>query len=738
MVFFGSYKKIEVRLQSPGRTYRRTFGVRALHAILWPPYVVGLALVTVVAGVFWVVSFLCHAVGLMVLWPPRTIARTVVRVWRWLLLDVEETIQNAPRRSRRFSEPQFAYGLLLFCVMAGSVFGLLKVGNLLAEGLHLKGQVLGQATLALSKLSQGKDRLEAENLEDAQSRFALAMNEFRSGSEALGTSNILVKTLVGTLPAGRDAQNLLLAGEAGSRAAVQMTTVLSDLKSVSINETGVHTGAKSMADISAEFETAKQSVTVAANAIRSVSPESVPLDKRQQFEKVQGQLGGLAVGLDTLSSGFKILLALTSGNKHVLVLLQNSNELRPTGGFLGTFGAFDLASGVVQKQTISSIYDLDGQLQTKYVPPLPLFAVNNRWFLRDANWFASFPESAETIIGFYEEEAHKTPDIVVAITPQVATRLLALTGPVALPAYGVSLDADNFIETTQVETSLYYDKAENKPKKMLSDFFPALLHKISTLPPSELPRLLGALTESLASKDVVFYARDGSLQQTFSALGFDGRISDSSRDYVSIVSANLGGTKTDLAMEQQVSLDSQIELDGSITNTLTILRHNPLPQVKGLENKDFMRVYVPLGSKLVSSKGFTYVDLDAKYGATGTVHPKVATWESATVKAVDSGMLVGEEAGKTFFGNWVSLEGGQRQTLELVYRLPYKLDAMDRQSLIVQKQPGALPYEFSYTVNIPGRKLLWATDETTAAASLVKKFDITRDRYFGTVLQMAE
>jgi hypothetical protein len=116
----------------------------------------------------------------------------------------------------------------------------------------------------------------------------------------------------------------------------------------------------------------------------------------------------------------------------------------------------------------------------------------------------------------------------------------------------------------------------------------------------------------------------------------------------------------------------------------------------------------------------------------------VAVWEGDAVKQVDSGTLVGEEAGKTFFGNWVNLEGGQRQTIELVYKLPFHLEVLDRHSITVQKQPGAISFPVNYTLAFSGRSLVWASEQAQAGSVFVKEFMVDRDRFAGVVLEKAE
>jgi hypothetical protein len=59
---------------------------------------------------------------------------------------------------------------------------------------------------------------------------------------------------------------------------------------------------------------------------------------------------------------------LLEGKKNYLILLQNQNELRPTGGFIGSFANFSINRGSIEKIKLTSIYDIDGQLLEKNCP----------------------------------------------------------------------------------------------------------------------------------------------------------------------------------------------------------------------------------------------------------------------------------------------------------------------------------------------------------------------------------
>ena len=50
------------------------------------------------------------------------------------------------------------------------------------------------------------------------------------------------------------------------------------------------------------------------------------------------------------------------GKRKYLVLFQNNMELRPGGGFIGSYGILEMENGVVKQFKVSDIYDADGKL----------------------------------------------------------------------------------------------------------------------------------------------------------------------------------------------------------------------------------------------------------------------------------------------------------------------------------------------------------------------------------------
>jgi hypothetical protein len=724
MKFWSIKNEPEFHLQSSPKNLRRDLGYfksffKFLGFLVKLPFVLGFLVGGAVVFVF--------------TWP----LNGGRRLFQLLKQDYAKTKQQwVIRKFRLFSKHQ-ARSLATVCLCAVLLLSVVGVNRLVGEGLLIKGRVLGQATLAVDNLKSGGEKIAEKNPEGAAGQFSEALDSLEKAQFELSSANVWIRLAVRLLPAGQDGTKLLEAGDSFSQVGKLSAKVLEKLNGVKFSENGLELKSGfSPADMEMMLQELSAKISAGLASLESVDAGSLPSEYREKFQEAKSLAVEVESVLPAVRNVFIVAKDFLGEEKHIVVFLQNSNELRATGGFVGTYGSLETRKGYITSRIISSIYDLDGQQKEVHLPPLPVLAVNDRWFLRDANWFFNFPDSAKVMSEFYQQTTGKTPDLVVAVTPEVVVRLLGLVGPVEMEKYNVTLDAENFIERTQVETSVEYDRGENKPKKMIADFFPIFLKRLSSLDNSGQGKVLQIVLDSFSSKAIQIFAKDEGTETALESLGWAGSLSPASRDYLAIVSSNLGGTKTDLSLLQNAKLESQVGQDGQIVNKLTLTRSNPLPDMVGLQNKSFVRIFVPKGSKLLNSSGFDAVNLDVKYDLPGKPHPAVALWEADAVKSVSSGMQVGLESGKTYFGSWVVLKGGESKTVTLEYELPFRLQDPDRVSLVVDKQAGAKAFTLDYTLAFQGRKAeAFGNSEGLEGRKLARQIIVDRARYVGLVLR---
>jgi hypothetical protein len=394
-----------------------------------------------------------------------------------------------------------------------------------------------------------------------------------------------------------------------------------------------------------------------------------------------------------------------------LLLFQNNSEIRATGGFIGTYGLLTLFQGEIKELFVDGIFNADGQLREKIIPPRPIQKISTAWSMHDANWFADFPTSAEKVAWFYEKTGGPTVDRVISLTPTVIERLLKITGPLDMPAYELTLTAENFVELIQYKVEVDYDKELNRPKKILADFAPVFIESLSQLSSSKRKEAVEVIFDCLKEKHILIYFKDSSLERLVAQEGWSGQILSTDKDYLSVVSSNINGYKTDRVVQETINHQTEIQPDGSIINTLTITRQHQGGQLEydwwNRVNANYLRVYLPLGSQLLSAQGQTieiyqppldYQKHDFK------TDPLVSAIESKMVIDSKTGTHIFEENGKTVFANWVYVSPGQTNTLIYKYKLPFKIDltkSTDSYSLLVQKQAGSLGSQFSHQLKFP-------------------------------------
>lgn len=611
----------------------------------------------------------------------------------------------------------------------------------LEAAFELKDQVLNSAQYGGRYLQQAAIDVKNHDLVSAQNKLVLAVRYFNRGQSDLNSQNVALGKIIGVMPQGQDANRLLKAAVLVAKTGQDMVAFQQAAGQLRLSAAGIvsqnENNGQILSLLSDKFNAAKSNLSQAADLITQVNAGVLPANYRNAFSALQNNLQTLKQAIESAGQIFSFAQNLIAGKKNILILFENNNELRPTGGFMGTFGNVEARDGQIQKINVSSIYDLDGQLDQVIQPPLPVVAVTNRWYLRDSNWFADFGASARKINEFYQKEGGKQPDVIIAMTPNLIVDWLKITGPIYLPKYGVELTADNFVEQTQAITTISDNMPTNSPKQMLADLVPVLLQKISSADKNELPRFVSALQDNLASKQIAIFAQDPGLENQIQSFNWGGNVSATDRDYLLLLDSNLGATKTNLNVSQNAKLTSTISNDGSVIDQLQITRTNNNPENRDTSNVSFLRIYVPLGSKLISAAGFNKRDLQYPNDINYQIDPDVYNWEKNSVTDNLTGTVIGQESGKTFFGNWVILNPGESTTTTLVYQLPFQLNDLDHFSLLVQKQIGSQNGDFSWTVDYQGRKILWKNFAGKGQATKRVESDIIIDKDYlqGLVLQ---
>lgn len=376
--------------------------------------------------------------------------------------------------------------------------------------------------------------------------------------------------------------------------------------------------------------------------------------------------------------------------KTYLLLFQNDKEIRPTGGFITAYAMLNLDRGQIQPTTSDDIYRLDERLlatcESKICPlkpPAPIVKylpevsgkVRTAWSMRDSNISPDLPSSAKEFERMFQLLGQGLPfDGVIYIDSQVVEELIAVTGPIDVFGTKYSSDVDKRCNCPNViyELESYAEiaaKGEQDRKAILGVLMQQILAKALGSEVEKIPQLLETLARLTSHKHIMFYMHDINLQDALSKLNWTGEIKEYGGDYLHINDSNFAGGKSNLYVEQQVIQEISIK-GGEVKKKITVEYKNPQPfgvWLNGI-NRDYVRFYVPRGSKLISSKG-----------------------SEDPVSTI-------EDLGKTVFEAFIQVRPQNTRKLEVEYEIPYQ--PKGEYNLMVQKQPGAK--DFTYKIKING------------------------------------
>lgn len=367
---------------------------------------------------------------------------------------------------------------------------------------------------------------------------------------------------------------------------------------------------------------------------------------------------------ESLNTIFSIVPEITTNEeKTFLLLFQNNNELRPGGGYIGSFGILRTKGEKVLAVDTHDTNIFDSGVQTKIASPFPMKELLNvsDWELRDSNWSPDFGVNALKAEELYHlEGGEEDIDGVIAISTKLLPSFLEITGPVQIAGFEGEYNTENAIEKLQYQVEKGYTEQgipEGKRKYIMKDLATAILAKAQKLSISEKRDLLIKIEKHLNEKDVMINLKDASTQEKIEKLGWDGKLKQAEKDFLMMVDANLASFKTDQVMKR--TFDYTVDFSREKPRATLDITYSHGGRLRNWYIKDYtsyLRIFVPNGSWLANSENLSQI----KYG---------------------------EEQGKKFFGGIVNVPLGTIKTVSFVYDLPESVTFEDYK-ILIQKQSG--------------------------------------------------
>lgn len=409
------------------------------------------------------------------------------------------------------------------------------------------------------------------------------------------------------------------------------------------------------------------------------------------------------------------------GPQTFLVLLLNNTELRPGGGFIGSYAVVQLDKAVphILKVEGTEILDYSGFPSTtlpQAPTPLTTYLKVPHWYFRDSNWSPDFASSSAVSLNLYRlerglEAEHITG--VIGVTATTLEELLKIAGPVTVG--GETFTADNVVEKLEYQVEYAYAKKGiefHDRKQILGDLVKIVVQKLGTDIFTHWKDYYALALRLLEQKFVVLYDVNPQDQAILRARQWSGEVPHfSGGDYLYWVDANLGALKTDAALKRELSYTLAPSGTSYVATVAMRYTHQGQHDWRTSRYLTYIRLFVPPGSQVI---GMTGIQKNA----------------AGVVTALPD---QGRELGRTWFGGFATIDPGTVGTVSFTFKLAPALTSAIRQgtyNLLVQKQIGTRGHALTLNLDF-GRRVLTAVPAVQGAAqSYQYTGDLSIDRDF--------
>jgi hypothetical protein len=621
--------------------------------------------------------------------------------------EIQQGTEKLPRMKRRIPWKILA--------VPGAIVGILLI-TLVSVGIMLL-PLRGVYLKALEVMKVGRETAVAVKGQDIGST-KMKLKETRAKLEDLQKEYKKVEYLTSVPLIGayiKDGQHAITAGFAGLTAgdkaieALEPNADLLGLKGKSTFVAGtaeerLQMAVKTMSALTPKIKEMADSVDTLRKELSAIDPNRYPEKFRGKEIRVKMK-SGIAVIEETANlfvNAQPLLMNLPSllgepKEKRYLILFQNDKEIRPTGGFITAYARFRIVRGKPILEKSEDIYTLDKAMKKKFDAPREILTFHKgvyTWNIRDSNLSPDFKLSMGQFEDMYNQTSGKEAiDGIIALDTHVLVEVLRILGPMEVYGKTFSAETDKRCDCPKAiyELEDYSTRPVGYVREDRKDIIGVLMQRILQMalgvsPSKYWGSLFQMLITEINQKHVLAYFHDADAQKAAENFNMAGRIMTASEtaallkykegewDYLHVNNSNMAGAKSNMFVSEKITKDTTVNPDGTITTKLTVDYKNPYPGSDcGLESgglclnaplRDWVRVFVPKGSKLIESKG--------------TQSPK------ETNKPVPMETL--SDLSKTYFEGFLIVNPMGTAKLELTYTSP--INATKGYNLLIQKQPG--------------------------------------------------
>lgn len=396
------------------------------------------------------------------------------------------------------------------------------------------------------------------------------------------------------------------------------------------------------------------------------------------------------------------------GRQSYLIMVQLSDELRPSGGLSLVFMRVDLVQG---RATRIEVIDVNAAeipesgsfswVETgQRIPPpdaIERYMGLGNWVIQDANWWLDFRAAAAQVEQFWEAAGFAPVDAVIALNDMAIAELLGAIGGFTA-SDGTMLDAGSF-KTFLIERFYLADEGtiqRGQSGRALVD----LVNEFLSLSDEQNEALLTTALEQALQNNLMIVTDNPATNEQFTALGYSGALqTENTSDYFYINEANLSYNPINSFVTPRLEYTGTLSANGDLHSTLFIETSNqftanaadlPFPNDVYIGAR-----YLPASRAFSTSSGY-YGSLLRVVIPEDAVFSRLLGFDSISA-------TIERRTRANVAGGYVSLNPGETQLILTEWdRSEVLLDDGDVWRLFVQKQPGAPASELQITLNHEG------------------------------------
>ena len=428
--------------------------------------------------------------------------------------------------------------------------------------------------------------------------------------------------------------------------------------------------------------------------------------RKKEFPDIEKKISDIEEGVNLLSASIDVVPSLLGFDREMayLVLFQNNMELRPGGGFIGSYGLLSVKNARVTDFKISDVYSADGQIKGHVEPPFPIrrYLPQPNWYLRDSNFDPDFSADASSSAFFLDLETGQKVDGVIAVDLSFLRNLLSVIGSVNVSDYNVTIDAANFFQVIEDKTSKNFFSGSTQKKDFLQALFKSMQDSFSQKRGISYLSLVKVISSALLEKHLLLASNQSFIQDVFSVNNWSSQISDIRpskdgvfNDYLGISEANLGISKVNSKISRSVAKAQIIDQSGKLSGAITLSYKN---ESSDTSYKNYLRLILPKDAAL------TQISFDNVSQQILAPITDPAIYECKNFKK-PAGLEVDQtiKYDKKLIGFLVEIPSEGLKNVSVTYELPQVLILGPKidYSLKIYKQPGVGQYPLEFSLYYP-------------------------------------